>query len=119
MNPEAALAVTGKLLRSRRRAAAPVAVSVQTQSAPRIARMLALAHYLEQLVQGGELSGYAEVSRKLGLTRARMSQIVSLLNLSPGIQEAILSGRVHTSERKLRAVIRMPNWTEQAAVLGA
>ena len=79
--------------------------------------MLALAYYLERLVERGELKDYAEASRKLGLTRARMSQVVNLLNLSTGIQEAILSGRIKTSERKLRAVTRMPNWAEQAVSL--
>ena len=119
MNPKATLSVTGKLHRSRRRAAAPVVATVRADATPRIARMLALAHHLERLVERGELKDYAEGARTLGLTRARMNQIASLLNLSPRVQEAILSGRVHTSERKLRAVIRMPNWTEQAAVLGA
>ena len=114
MSTEATLVVTGKLHRSRPCAPAPVVVTAQT---PRIARMLALAHHLEQLVETGDLKDYAEASRKLGLTRARMSQLANLLNLSPGIQEAILLGRIKTSERKLRAVTRIPIWVEQAAAL--
>ncbi len=77
--------------------------------------MLALAHHLEQLVESGELKDYAEGARNLGLTRARMSQLVSLLNLSAGIQEDILGGSIASSERSLRAVASIPDWAEQLA----
>jgi len=41
--------------------------------------MLALAHRVEQLVARGEVDGYAVVARALGLTRARMTQVMNML----------------------------------------
>ena len=79
----------------------------------RAARMLALAHYVESLIESGQLHGYADAARQLGITRARMSQIMNLLNLSPRMQESFLLGRVHVSERGLRALVAIPKWDGQ------
>ena len=43
--------------------------------------MLALAHYVERLVEEGAVRSYADAARQLGVSRARMSQILNLLNL--------------------------------------
>ncbi len=77
----------------------------------RLARQLALAHLIERLVESVELESYAAAARKLGISRARMSQVMNLLTLSPGIQEAILAGRIKASERELRRVLRENIWT--------
>ena len=58
--------------------------------APRVARLLALAHKLDGLVRSGEVAGYGEVARLGQISSARLSQILSLLHLSPEIQECIL-----------------------------
>ena len=55
--------------------------------------MLALAHYVERLVEVGTLASYADAARQLGVTRARMGQVLNLLNLSPQVQEALLLGQ--------------------------
>ena len=57
---------------------------------PRLARFLALALRLEQQLRQGVLRDCAEVARLGHVTRARVSQILSLINLAPDIQEAIL-----------------------------
>src|SRR5450756_479212 len=57
---------------------------------PRVARLLALAHRLERLVRTGVVKDYAEAARLGHVTRARISQIMSLLYLAPDIQETIL-----------------------------
>jgi hypothetical protein len=57
---------------------------------PRVARLLALAHRLERLVRRGVVKDYAETARLGHVTRARISQIMSLLYLAPDIQETIL-----------------------------
>jgi hypothetical protein len=57
---------------------------------PRVTKLLALAHRLERLVRSGGLANYAQIAAVGHVTRARMSQIMSLLNLAPDIQEAIL-----------------------------
>src|SRR5947209_5316520 len=57
---------------------------------PRVAKLLALAHRFEQLIRDGEFSDYAAIARVGGVTRARLSQIMALLNLAPDVQESIL-----------------------------
>ena len=80
----------------------------------RAARMLALAHYVEGLVEGSQVKGYAEAARQLGITRARMSQVMNLLNLSVLVQEELLLGTVHHSERRLRALVTNAEWVDNA-----
>ncbi len=63
-----------------------------TRPVSRAARMLALAHYVERLVEAGSLKSYADAARQLGVTRARMAQIINLLNLPPRVQEGLLLG---------------------------
>ena len=57
---------------------------------PRLARFLALALRLEAQLRQGVLKDCAEVARVGHVTRARVSQILTLVNLAPDIQEAIL-----------------------------
>ncbi len=61
------------------------------------------------------LKSYAEAAAKLGITRARMSQVLQLMNLSAGIQEEILTGSIAPSERRLRSIASSPDWAEQQA----
>ncbi len=85
----------------------------------RVARLLALAHQLESKIRSGEYADLADAARKLGLTRARVTQIVNLLLLAPTIQEAILTwpvvttGRDPVSERTLRPLAMEPWWNRQ------
>ena len=79
----------------------------------RTGRMLALAHYIERLIEAGDLKGYADVAGKLEMSRARVSQVMNLLNLSPKNQEAILLGRVEVSERRVRGVLGEVEWGKQ------
>ena len=97
----------------RRFASRPRTKRVGAPPVIRAARMLALAHYVEGLVETGQVKGYAEAARQLGVTRARMSQVINLLNLSPRVQESFLLGRVHVSERGLRALVAIPKWDGQ------
>ncbi len=66
--------------------------------------MLALAHYVERLVDQGTVASYADAARQLGVTRARMTQIMNPLNLAPRVQEGLLLGDLHLSERRMRAL---------------
>ncbi len=84
----------------------------------RTARMLALAHHVERLIDRGELSGYAEAARSLGLTRARLTQVMGLLMLAPETQAQVLLGRLICSERQLRRVVGEPCWRKQLAICG-
>lgn len=97
----------------------PETTSISSKSKPsRVARMLALAHYVERLVESGTLRDYAHSSRILGITRARMTQIEGLLLLAPSIQEQILVGIILVSERQLRRTLGSMLWEEQKARVG-
>ena len=47
--------------------------------------MLALAHKIQQAIDGGVVRDRAEVARRLGLTRARVTQLLDLALLAPDI----------------------------------
>ena len=62
---------------------------------------------------------YAELARLGQVSRARISQIMNLLNLAPQIQEAILflprvtKGRDPVREHHLRSIGAVLDWSEQ------
>ncbi len=72
----------------------------------RCARLLALAYCLERKIEAGELASYAQAARALGMSKARVSQIMALSNLPVKIQEEILTGRMAAGERRLRTLPR-------------
>ena len=88
--------------------------------APRIARLIALAHRLEARVQSGEVNDYAELARLAQVSPARIGQIVILAQLAPDIQEYVLflsdehAGLI--AERELRDIAHEPLWDRQRAV---
>jgi len=57
---------------------------------PRIARLLALAIRFDRLLRAEQFRDYAELARLGRVSRARMTQIMKLLDLAPDIQEQIL-----------------------------
>src|SRR5262249_24605061 len=57
---------------------------------PRVARLLALALRFDEQLKAGLLVNYSELATLGHVTRARVSQIMNLLNLAPDIQEQIL-----------------------------
>ena len=65
------------------------------------------------------MADQAELGRLGYVTRARLTQIMNLLNLAPDIQEQILfmpmvvTGRSRITERDLRPVAVEPNWRKQ------
>ncbi len=99
--------------------AAPENGSLVRQRVPRVARLVALAIRFEQLVRDGELGDYAQLARLGHVTRARLSQIMSLALLAPDIQEAILllpatdTGTDLIIERHLRPLAAEPDWARQ------
>ena len=82
---------------------------------PRIARLMALAIKVQHMVDRGEMRDYAEVARFGHVTRARMTQIMNLLNLAPDIQEQILLAPEGTcpAERRLRELAAHAEWDRQ------
>lgn len=83
------------------------------QGPSRIARQLALARHIERLIDEGHIKDYAHAASTLGLTRARLTQIMNLLLLAPAVQELILFGHQALVERSMRVVAHEPNWELQ------
>jgi hypothetical protein len=90
-----------------------------TGNLPRITKLMALAIRFDSLVSRGEVQDYADLARLGYVTRARITQIMNLLNLAPDIQEALLflprttSGRDMFREKELRSIARVPYWNRQ------
>jgi hypothetical protein len=84
---------------------------------PRIARLLALAHKLDALVQAGAIAGYGELARLGHASPARLTQIMLLLHLAPSIQEEVLfltaGDGQFVAELALRRIAREPRWDYQ------
>ena len=90
---------------------------------PRIARLMALAIKFQDMIDRGEVRDYADLARLGYVSRARVTQIMNLLNLAPDIQEEILFlpptfGRGPVTERHLRRLNAMIDWSEQRRLWG-
>lgn len=89
---------------------------------PRVTRLMALAIRMESLIASGAMADQADLARAGYVTRARMTQVMSLLHLAPDIQQAILDlppvtkGRDPVTERDLRPVAAQLCWTRQRAM---
>jgi hypothetical protein len=98
---------------------APAPAPVPLGRVPRISRLMALAIRFENLLASGEVADYADLARLGHVSRARVTQIVNLLNLAPDIQEALLflppveAGRDAIKEWQVRPLAATPDWREQ------
>ena len=86
---------------------------------PRLSRLMALAIRFDRLISDGEIEDQSDLARLGNVSRARVSQIMSLLYLAPEIQEAILflprtvKGRDPIRERKVRTITTELDWRKQ------
>ncbi len=86
---------------------------------PRLTRLLALAHRWNHLIEEGVVANHAEIARMMGLSRARVTQIMGLLNLAPYILEEIFflkrgeKAEPAVPERAIRQIIQLPLWNDQ------
>jgi hypothetical protein len=86
---------------------------------PRVSRLMALAIKFEGMIRDGVVKDYAELARLGRVTRARISQIMGLLNLALDIQEAVLflprvaRGREPVKMRQLLGIVSERQWPEQ------
>ena len=67
--------------------------------------MLALAYHVEERIEAGAITDYSAAAAALGITRARLSQVASLLLLSPEIQDMILAA-VNEANRKVNEAVK-------------
>lgn len=82
--------------------------------------MLALAHRIDRAIHDGKFVDQADVARRLGFTRARITHLLYLVCLAPDIQLEVLQmvakdGKEPISERALREVAIPLDWDEQRA----
>lgn len=86
---------------------------------PRISRLMALAITFDRMIHAGDVRDRAHLAAIGHVTRARMTQIMNLLNLAPDIQEELLllpetvKGRDPIHERILRPISREMDWKTQ------
>jgi len=124
-NPtDVAHVITGKLHRVRRShekefvEEPPAPVPAPVRRPARVAIALALAHKIQAAIDSGAARDRADIARRLGLTRARVTQMLDLTLLAPDIQAAILDlesvdGIEPLSERRLRAISHAVTWSRQ------
>lgn len=72
---------------------------------PRVVELLRQAIEWQALLESGEAANQAEIARREGTTRARVTQVMGMLRLAPEIREHILA---------LPAAVRRPAITERA-----
>ena len=86
---------------------------------PRVAQVMALAIHCEQLIQRGLIKNQSELAHYAQISTGRMTQIMTLLNLAPEIQEAILelplveTGRAPITEIEVRPIALQMDWAVQ------
>jgi hypothetical protein len=86
---------------------------------PRIARLMALALQIEALMQAGMVSSYADAARLGHVSRARVSQVLCLLQLAPDLQEQLLflerpaHGREPWPLRHVLIIAAELDWSQQ------
>lgn len=117
--------LTGPLFRRRAKSVALADTPPPPKPEPvrrpaKVAQQLALAHHLQDAIDRRAVADRAAVARKLGLTRARVTQFLDLLMLAPDVQVEVLNlqaidGVEPMAERTLRAVAHAGTWTEQRA----
>ena len=96
--------------------------TIEPGNLPRVSRLMALAIRFDGLVRRGEVRDYADLTRLGYVTRARITQIMSLLNLAPDIQEAILflprtvKGRDQIREKEVRPIAAVAHWSRQRKI---
>jgi plasmid maintenance system antidote protein VapI len=92
-----------------------------TRRPAKVARMLALAHHIQNAIDRGLVADRAAVARALGVTRARITQLLNLTLLAADIQEMVLSleasnGVEPVFEGRLRRLVNLTAWEGQRKV---
>ncbi len=96
--------------------------TVEPGNVPRNSRLMALAIRFDGLVRSGKVRDYADLARLGYVTRARITQVMNLLNLAPDIQEALLflprtlQGGDPIREKDVRPIAGVQHWSRQRAM---
>jgi hypothetical protein len=88
---------------------------------PWVSRLMALAIRMEELIRSRNVTDYAELARLGHVSRARLSQIMTLNCLAPDMQEEILylprtiQGRDPIQLQHLLPIAAVSDWRRQRA----
>ncbi len=91
----------------------------ETSRVPRVARLMALAIRMEDLIRAGGIADYSKLAQLGRVSRARITQIMNLLILASDIQEQILflsptsRGRDPIRLAQLQPIARALTWDQQ------
>jgi len=85
-----------------------------------VVELLRKALEWQALLESGQVHNQAEIARREGITRARVTQVMSLLRLPPEIQQHILTmpdavRRPAITERALRPITQLEDLADQKA----
>lgn len=85
---------------------------------PRVVELLHKAIEWQTLLESGEIANQADIARREGITRARVTQVMGMLRLAPEIQQHILAfpqtfRRPAITERALRPITAIEARGEQ------
>lgn len=85
---------------------------------PRVTRLLALAHRMDEYFRAGIVLSQSELALLGHVSAARIAQIMNLLNLATDIQETILflparPGRAPFTLKDLQPIASTLDWREQ------
>jgi len=80
---------------------------------PRVIDTLGQARHFQHLIDTGQIKNAAQIARDLNLTRARVSQILSLLRLAPEILDYIDNlngdeGEMFLTAKRLLPLVNLP-----------
>ena len=113
------VAFQGEVHKRRDAARAARVTLAQTGRIPRIAKLVALASRMQSMIDSGEVGSFQQLAELGKISQPRMTQIMSLLNLAPDIQEELLylpgviQGKAQIHERLLRPLTTELDWRVQ------
>ena len=84
----------------------PVRVkAVKPPKFPPVIATLARLDEFQRLLGTGEARNRADLAKRFGLSRARITQVMKLLDLPEGVAQAVRLGRGPNGERALRQIV--------------
>ena len=118
------VAFQGEVHKRRDAAKAKREKAAQSGRIPRIAKLVALASRMQSMIDSGEVESFQQLAELGRISQPRMTQIMSLLNLAPDIQEELLhlpevmQGKATIHERLLRPLTTVLDWRVQRRMWG-
>ncbi len=118
------IAFQGEAHKRRDAAKARKEKAAQIGRIPRISKLVALTNRMQSMMDSGQVESFQQLAELGRISQPRMTQIMSLLNLAPDIQEELLylpeviQGKAQIHERLLRPLTRETDWRVQRRLWG-